>query len=49
MDEHNYLSSLKKKLIEADFSAFTDEIEVNPKAPKFKVDIEPELLSTKNV
>ena len=49
MDEYNYLSSIEKKSIEADFPAFTDEIEVNPKAPKFKVEIEPELLSTKNV
>ena len=29
--------SINKKLIDADYSALTEKIEINPKAPQFKV------------
>ena len=32
-----YHHSINKKLIKADYSALTEKIETNPKAPKFKV------------
>ena len=39
VDEYNntYHRSIGKKSIDADYSALTEEIETNPKAPKFKV------------
>ena len=39
VDEYNntYYRSIGKKSIDADYSALTEEIETNPKAPKFKV------------
>ena len=39
IDEYNssYHHSLVKKVIDADYSTLTEEIESNPKAPKFKV------------
>ena len=38
VDEYNsnYHLSIGKKPIDADYSALTEEIETNPKAPKFK-------------
>ena len=39
IDEYNssYHHSIVKKVIDADYSTLTEEIESNPKAPKFKV------------
>ena len=39
VDEHNnsYHHSINKKPINADYSALTEKIETNSKAPKFKV------------
>ena len=39
VDEYNntYHHSIKKKPIDADYSALSEEIDMNPKAPKFKV------------
>ena len=34
---NNTYHSIKKKPINANYSAFTEKIEINPKAPKFKV------------
>ena len=41
VDEYNntYRSSIGKKPIDIDYSALTEEIETNPKALKFKVDM----------
>ena len=41
VDEYNntYRSSIGKKPIDTDYSALTEEIETNPKALKFKVDM----------
>ena len=38
VDQYNntYHHSINEKLINADYSAFTEKIETNPKAPKFK-------------
>ena len=35
---NTYHRSIVTKLIDADYSALTEEIKTNPKAPKFKVD-----------
>ena len=32
---NNYHTSIGKKLVDNDYSAFTEEIEINPKVPKF--------------
>ena len=39
IDEYNntYHHSIVKKLADADYSALTEEIETNPKSPKFRV------------
>ena len=34
---NNTYHSIKKEPINANYSAFTEKIEINPKAPKFKV------------
>ena len=49
VDQYNkaYYHSINKKPINADYSALTEKIETNSKAPKFKVMIESELLSIK--
>ena len=44
-DDTTYHHSIGKKPINVDYSALTEKIETNPKAPKFKLMIESELLS----
>ena len=44
---NTYRHSVNKKLINADYSAFTEKIETNHKAPKFKVMMNLELQSIK--
>ena len=43
---NNYHHTINNKPINADFSALTEKIETNSKAPKFKLMRESELLST---
>ena len=49
VDQYNnsYHHSIGKKPNDADYSALAEDIERNPKSPKFKLVIESELLSTK--
>ena len=44
-DDTTYHHSIGKKPINVDYSALTEKIETDPKAPKFKLMIESELLS----
>ena len=47
VDQYNiaYYHAINKKTINASYSALTEKIEINPKDPKFKVNVEGELLS----
>ena len=49
VDEYNntYNHSINKKPINADYSALTEKLETNSKAPKFKLMIESKLQSIK--
>ena len=51
VDQYNniYHHSINKKAINADFSALTEKIETNPKAPKFKVNDRVRITKNKNV
>ena len=44
---NNYHHSIGKKAVDSDYSAFTEEIESNLKAPDLKLAIEPGLLSAR--
>ena len=46
---NNTYHSIKKKAINADYSALTENIESNPKAPKFKVNDRVRITKYKNV
>ena len=46
---NNYHYSIIKKLIDADYSGLTENIETNPKAPKFKVNDRIRITMHKNV
>ena len=50
-DEYNntYRCSISKRSIDADYSVLCEEIETNPKAPKFKVDDEVRITKYKNI
>ena len=45
----SYCHSIGKKRIGADYSALTEEIETNPKAPKFKVGDSVRITKCKNI
>ena len=51
VDQYNntYHHSINEKLINADYSAFTEKIETNPKAPKFKVNDRVRIIKYKNI
>ena len=51
MDEHNnsYHCPIGKKLIDADYFALTEEIELSNKAPKFKVPDRVRITKYKNI
>ena len=51
VDQYNntYHHSINKKPINADYSALTEKIEVNPKAPKFKVNDRVRISKYKNI
>ena len=46
---NNSYSSINKKPINADYSALTEKIETNPKAPKFKVNDRVRITKYKNI
>ena len=46
---NTYHHSNNKKPINADYSALTDKIETNPKAPKFKVNDRVRITKYKNI
>ena len=46
---NTYYDSINKKPINADFSTFTENIETNPKAPKFKVNDRVRITKNKNI
>ena len=46
---NNYYHSINKKPTNADYSALTEKIEANPKAPKFKVNYRVRITKYKNV
>ena len=51
VDQYNntYHHSINKKPINADYSALTEKIETNPKAPKFKVNDRVRITKYKNI
>ena len=51
VDQYNnpYHRSINKKPINADYSALTEKIETNPKAPKFKVNGRVRITKYKNI
>ena len=46
---NNTYHSIKKKPINANYSAFTEKIEMNPKAPKLKVNYRARITKYKNI
>ena len=46
---NSYYRSIDKKAIDIDYSALNEEIEINPKSPKFEVGIIVRVTKTKNI
>ena len=51
VDQYNntFHNSINKKSINADYPALTEKIEINPKAPKFKVNDRVRITKYKNI
>ena len=46
---NSYHRSIDEKVIDADYSALNEEVEIKPKPPKFKVGIRVRVTKTKNI